>query len=151
GVASGLQSSLFMPLLTRLPRQRVKAQVACLSPGAVPSAILRQNGVPTFDLALSRKRFSPKAFQELRQAARHFRPDVIQAWGHTAQIVAALLRKRCDWKPRLVWSICDTTPLAKDAGLIDRQKLKYAARFSSGADRIVYTSESGAAQHRRAG
>lgn len=151
GVPSGLQPSLFMPLLTRLPRQRVKAQVACLSPGAVPAAILRQNGVPTFDLALSRKRFSPKAFHELQQAARHFRPDVIQAWGHTAQIAAALLRKRCDWKPRLVWSIAETTPLAKNAGLIDRQKLKYATKFSAGVDRVVYTSESAASQHRRVG
>lgn len=140
-----------MPLLTRLPRQRVKAQVACLSPGAVPSAVLRQNGVPTFDLALSRKRFSPKAFQELLTSTRHFRPDVIQAWGHTAQVIAALLRKRCEWKPRLVWSVAETAPIAKNAGLIDRQKLKYAAKFSARADRIVYTSESAASQHRRVG
>jgi glycosyltransferase involved in cell wall biosynthesis len=151
GVASALQPSLFMPLLTRLPRQRVKAQVACLSPGAVPSAVLRQNGVPTFDLALSRKRFSPKAFAELVQSTRNFRPDVIQAWGHTAQVISTLLRKRCDWKPRLVWSASDTTPLAKNAGFIDRQKLKYAASFSKRADRIVYASESGASQHRRVG
>ncbi|HEY5754233.1 MAG TPA: glycosyltransferase [Steroidobacter sp.] len=151
GVASALQSSLFMPLLTRLPRQRVKAQVACLSPGAVPSAVLRQNGVPTFDLELSRKRFSPKAFGELVQSTRNFRPDVIQAWGHTAQVISTLLRKRCDWKPRLVWSVADTTPLAKNAGFIDRQKLKYAAKFSTRADRIVYASESGASQHRRVG
>lgn len=151
GVASALQSSLFMPLLTRLPRQRVKAQVACLSPGAVPSAVLRQNGVPTFDLALSRKRFSPKAFQELVQSTRHFRPDVIQAWGHTAQVIATLLRGRCEWKPRLVWSVSDTAPLAKNPGFIDRQKLKYAAKFSTRADRIVYASEAGASQYRRAG
>jgi glycosyltransferase involved in cell wall biosynthesis len=151
GVPSGLQPSLFMPLLTRLPRQRVKSQVACLSRGAVPAAILRQNGVPTFDIALSRQRFSPRAFHELRQAVRHFRPDVIQAWGHTAQIVAALLRKRCDWKPRLVWSIAETAPLARNAGLIDRQKLKYAAKLASGVDRIVYTSEAAASQHRRVG
>ncbi|HEY0681551.1 MAG TPA: glycosyltransferase [Steroidobacter sp.] len=151
GVASSLQPSLFMPLLTRLPRQRVKAQVACLSPGAVPSAVLRQNGVPTFDLALSRKRFSPKAFGELLQSARHFRPDVIQAWGHTAQVISAMLRKRCEWKPQLVWSVSDTVPMAKNAGFIDRQKLKYAAKFASGADRIVYTSEAAASQHRRVG
>lgn len=151
GVPSSVQPSLFMPLLTRLPRQRVKAQVACLSPGAVPSAVLRQNGVPTFDLALSRKRFSPKAFGELVQSTRHFRPDVIQAWGHTAQVISTLLRKRCDWKPRVVWSVSDTTPLAKNPGFIDRQKLKYAAKFAARADRIVYASESGASQHRRVG
>lgn len=151
GVPSSLQQSLFMPLLTRLPRPRVKTQVACLSLGAVPSAVLRQAGVPVFDLALSRKRFSPRAFQELLQATRHFRPDVIQAWGHTAQVISALLRGRCDWKPRLVWSVAETTPLPKNAGLIDRQKLKYAAKLASRADRIVYTSESAASQHRRVG
>jgi glycosyltransferase involved in cell wall biosynthesis len=149
GVSASLQQSLFMPLLTRLPRPRVKSLVACLSPGAVPSAVLRQSGVPTYDLTLSRKRFSPRAFQELLQATRNFRPDVIQAWGHTAQIISTFIRPRCDWKPRLIWSVADTTPLAKSAGFIDRQKLKYAAKFASRADRIVYSSEAGAAQHRR--
>jgi glycosyltransferase involved in cell wall biosynthesis len=150
-LASSLQQSLFMPLLTRLPRPRVKSLVACLSPGAVPSAVLRQSGVPTYDLALSRKRFSPRAFQELHAATRNFRPDVIQAWGHTAQIISSMLRARCDWKPRLIWNVADTAPLAKDAGLIDRQKLKYAAKYSSRADRIVYSSEAAAAAHRRVG
>lgn len=150
-LASSLQQSLFMPLLTRLPRPRVKSLVACLSPGAVPSAVLRQSGVPTYDLALSRKRFSPRAFQELLQATRNFRPDVIQAWGHTAQVISSLLRPRCEWKPQLIWNVADTTPLSKDAGFVDRQKLKYAARFSSRADRIIYSSEAAAAAHRRVG
>lgn len=151
GVASSLQQSLFMPLLTRLPRPRVKSQVACLSPGAVPAAVLRQNGVPVYDLALSRKRFSPRAVAELVEATRQFRPDVIQAWGHTAQLIATYVRGRCDWKPRLVWAVADTAPLAKNAGLIDRQKLKYAAKFAARADRIVYASEAAASQHRRVG
>ena len=150
-LASSLQQSLFMPLLTRLPRPRVKSLVACLSPGAVPSAVLRQSGVPTYDLALSRKRFSPRAYLELQQATRNFRPDVIHAWGHTAQIVAALLRPGCEWKPQLIWNIADTAPLTKDAGFFDRQKLKYAAKFASRADRIVYSSEAAAAGHRRVG
>lgn len=150
-LASSLQQSLFMPLLTRLPRPRVKSLVACLSPGAVPSAVLRQSGVPTYDLAISRKRFSPRAFQELQQVADNFRPDVIQAWGHTAQVISTLVRSRCDWKPKLIWNIADTAPLAKNAGLIDRQKLKHAAKFAKRADRIVYSSEAAASAHRRVG
>jgi glycosyltransferase involved in cell wall biosynthesis len=151
GVAGALQQSLFMPLLTRMPKQRVKSQVVCLSPGAVPAAVLRQNGVPVHDVALSRLRFSAGAFGQLAQAAKEFRPDVIQAWGHTAQILATLLRKRCDWKPKLVWSVADTAPLPRNAGFIDRQKVKYASRLSAKADRIVYASEANAAQHRRVG
>lgn len=151
GVAAGLQQTLFMPLLTRMPKVRVKAQVACLAPGAVPAAVLRQNGVPVHDIALSRQRFSMRGLQDLLRAARQFRPDVIQAWGHTAQIASIAVRKRCDWQPRVVWSVANTVPLARDAGLIDRQKLKLAARLSASADRIVYASEAGASQHRRAG
>jgi glycosyltransferase involved in cell wall biosynthesis len=151
GVAPLLQQSLFMPLLTRLPKARVTAQVVCLSPGAVPAAVLRQQGVPVHDVALSRKGFSVGAFRDLARAAKAFRPDVIQAWGHTAQIVSSFVRARCESKPKLVWSAANTVPLARGAGFIDRRKLKLAAKRAAKADRIVYTSEAGASQHRRVG
>ena len=91
------------PLLTRMPKQRVKTQVVCLAPGAVPAAVLRQNGVPVYDVALSRKQFSFGAFGELVKAAKAFKPDVIHAWGYTAQIVANGVRKKCDRKIKVVW------------------------------------------------
>jgi glycosyltransferase involved in cell wall biosynthesis len=150
-VAASLQQSLLMPVLTRLPKQRVKTQVICLAPNAVPAAVLRQSGVPVHDVALSRKRFSLGGFGELVKAARGFRPDVIHAWGYTAQIFANMLRKRLDRKIKVVWTVSSTTPLPRGAGMIDRQKVKYAGKAAATADRIVYASESGAAQHRRAG
>jgi glycosyltransferase involved in cell wall biosynthesis len=140
-----------MPLLTRMPKARVNAEVVLLSPGAAPAAVLRQNGVPVHDAALSRKRFAFGAFGEVVAAAQAFRPDVIQAWGATAQIVATFVRKRCPGEPKLVWSVAETAPLARNAGFIDRQKLKFAAKLASRADRIVYASEAGASHHRRVG
>ena len=151
GLPGAVQPSLFMPLLTKMPKQRVKMQVASLSPGFTPAAVLRQGGVPVHDIALSKKRFTTAAFGELITATRQFRPDVIQAWGHTAQLAALAVRSRCDWKPKVVWSVGDTAPLPKRAGLIDKQKLKFTAKYSSRADRIVYTSEAAASQHRRVG
>jgi len=151
GLPGAVQPSLFMPLLTKMPKQRVKMQVASLSPGFTPAAVLRQSGVPVHDIALSKKRFTTAAFGELITATRQFRPDVIQAWGHTAQLAALAVRSRCDWKPKVVWSVGDTAPLPKRAGLIDKQKLKFTAKYSSRADRIVYTSEAAASQHRRVG
>jgi glycosyltransferase involved in cell wall biosynthesis len=151
GIAEAMQPSLFMPLLTRLPKQRVKAQVVSLSPGCVRAAMLRQHGVPVHDVALSRQRFSVGGFKELIVAVHAFRPDVIQAWGHTAQIAAASVRKRCDWNPQVICSIAETVPLPKGAGMIDRHKLKLAAKAAARADRVVYTSEAAAAHHRRAG
>jgi glycosyltransferase involved in cell wall biosynthesis len=150
-VAASLQQSLLMPVLTRMPKQRVKTQVVCLAPGAVPAAVLRQSGVPVHDVALSRQRFSFGGFGELLKTAKAFKPDVIQAWGYTAQIVANQLRKRSDRKTKVVWTVSNTAPLARGAGMIDRRKLKYAAKAAPTADRIVYASEASAAQHRRAG
>lgn len=140
-----------MPLLTRMPKPKVKAQVISLAPGFTSGTLLRQAGIPVHDIALSRRRFAFGALGELLHIARQFRPDVIQAWGHTAQLAAMYVRKRCDWKPRTVWSVAETAPLPKDAGLIDRHKLKMTARRSGKADRIVYTSEAAAGQHRRCG
>ena len=151
GLPGAIQPSLFMPLMTKMPKQRVKMQVASLSPGFTPAAVLRQNGVPVHDVSLSRSRFSWGAFGELLNATRQFRPDVIQAWGHTAQLAALAVRARCDWKPKVVWSVGDTAPLPKKAGLIDRQKLKFTAKYAGGVDRIVYTSEAAGSQHRRVG
>jgi glycosyltransferase involved in cell wall biosynthesis len=151
GIAEALQPALFMPLLTRMPRPRVKAEVISLSPGCVRSDVLRQHGVPVHDLAFSRRRFSVTAIKDVLRIVRASRPDVIQAWGHTAQILAPLLRRRCEWQPHVVFSVGDTAPLAKSAGLVDRQKLKLVAKAAANAQRIVYTSEAAAAHHRRAG
>ena len=151
GVAEGLQQSLLMPLFTRMPKARVKVQVAALAPTAVPGAVLRQQGVPVHDVALSRQRFSMRGFSDLLEAARAFRPDVIQAWGRTAELAATGIARRCAWKPKVIWSPADTAALPREPGFIDRRKMKYAAKASSKADRIVYTSEAGAALHRRAG
>ena len=150
-MAAGLQQSLLMPLLTRMPKERVKTQVVCLAPGAVPAAVLRQSGVPVHDVALSRTKFSIGGFGDLVKAAKAFRPDVIHAWGYTAQIFANAVRKKVDRKIKVVWTVGSTAPLPRGAGLIDRQKIKQVAKAAATADRIVYASDAGGSQHRRVG
>ena len=68
GISPATQLSLFMPLLTRMPKHRVKAQVVSLAPGFTAGPVLRQNGVPVHDIAFSRKRFTWGAFGELLRA-----------------------------------------------------------------------------------
>ena len=55
GVAAALQQTLFMPLLTRVPKTRVKSQVACLSPGAVPAlmVLVKESNAPSRRVALA--------------------------------------------------------------------------------------------------
>jgi hypothetical protein len=61
------------------------------------------------------------------------------------------VRKRVDRKIKVVWTVGSTAPLPRGAGMIDRQKLKHAVKAAPNADRIVYASDAGGAQHRRAG
>jgi glycosyltransferase involved in cell wall biosynthesis len=151
GVASAAQQTLFMPMMTRMPKARAKTLIISLAPNAVPGAVLRQNGVPVYDVALSKQRFSMGAFSQLVKTMHAFRPDVIQAWGHTAEIVSTWLKKRSESEVKVVWSVSGTAPLGNKPGLIDRQTLKHAAKAAKHADSIVYTSEAGASAHRRAG
>jgi len=150
-VNDGMRQQLLMPLLTRMPRDRIKAQVVSLAPGMLPAVVLRQHQVPVHDVALSRRRFSLWGFHHMMGTVKQFRPDVIHAWGYTAQLLSLLAARQCDWKPRVVWSIPGTASLPRHAGAFDRWKLKCVARLSGRVDRIVYASEAGAAQHRRAG
>jgi glycosyltransferase involved in cell wall biosynthesis len=149
GVPVAAQQSLLMPLLTRLPKQRIRSQVICLAPNFTTGAVLRQAGVPVHDIALSSQRLALSAPAELLNTVKLSRPQIIQAWGSTAQLIALAVRARCDWNPKVVWSMAETAPLKPNAGFFARQKLKLTARFSAKADRIVYTSEAAAAMHRR--
>jgi glycosyltransferase involved in cell wall biosynthesis len=150
GVMQPAQQALFMPTLTRMPKARAKMLVVSLAPNVIPSAVLRQNGIPVYDIAFSTQRFSVGAFAQLLKTVRSFRPDVVQAWGYTADVVSHWLRRQCDWELKTVWSIANTAP-PRDLGMFDRQKLRLAAKFAHEADRIVYTSEAAASAHRRNG
>lgn len=151
GAAGPAQQALFMPMLTRMPKARVKAVVVALAPNTVPGAVLRQHGVPVYDVALSRERFSIGAFGQLLKTLRSFKPDIIQAWGLTAAIVSHWLRARSDWEVKTIWSPTPTAPLSRKPGFIDTRKLALAVQLSKRADKIVYTSEAAASAHRRAG
>jgi glycosyltransferase involved in cell wall biosynthesis len=151
GVPESAQQTLFMPLLMRLPKNRVKSQVVSLAPNFAPAPVLRQTGIPVHDIAFSTKRFSFGAPGELLDTVKVWRPEVLQAWGHTAQLLALALRARCDWKPKVVWSMVETVPLPQNAGLWDKQKLKLTAKLAGRVDRIVYTSEAAASLHHREG
>lgn len=151
GAAGAAQQGLFMPMLTRMPKARARMMVVCLSPNAVPGAVLRQNGVPVYDVALSRQRIAFGAVAQLVKTMRAFRPEIIHAWGYTAQLASLFLRSRCQWELKLVWTFASTSPPSRGAGLIERQKLKYVSMLAKRANAVVYTSEAAASAHRRAG
>ena len=143
---------LLLPLLTRGDRKRMELQVVNFVPGATQFAVVRQTGVPVHELALS-SRFSLGAYFELKKIVTEFRPDVLHAWGATAQWAALKTASRGKKKKPIpvVWSISRSTPLSSKAGFLDKWAFNLSKKLASRCQHIVYPSASASAQHRRAG
>ncbi len=137
---------LLLPLLTRGARQRIENEVVHFSQGDTLFGVVRQSGIPVHELPLSLKRFSMFAPAELKKLIAEIEPDVIHAWGATAQLAATFAVS--DDLPQ-VWSVARTTPLAADAGWLDKQIFNLAK--PARAKRIAYSSAVAAAQYRRIG
>jgi glycosyltransferase involved in cell wall biosynthesis len=143
-------NALLLPLLTRGDRQRIESHVVNFVRSSAQFAVVRQSGVPVHELPLSDKQFSPGSLLELKTLIQKTQPDVIHAWGSSAH-VAAMMLSSGKQSPPVVWSIARTTPLAANAGLIDKFMFGRNKSYAPKTDRIVYASAAAAAQHRRAG
>ena len=148
---SGLRSQL-LPLLSKMDQGHFKMQVINFAAGDQHAALLRKSGVPVFDIELSRRRFSPGALSELRQRVSSFKPDLIHAWGHSAQLATRLLRGAGQSIP-MIWSMPATPPdaHAQQQHWLDRCKLKLLTRRAHRPAHLVYDSTAGAAQYARLG
>ena len=134
------------PLLSRIDREHVQMQVINFAPGDKQAAVMRQQGVPVYDIELSRRRLSPAALGQLRQYAARFQPDLVHAWGHTAALAARWL-KGSNQVP-VLW----TLPAHKASdNLLDRYKFKQLTRLAGKPKHLVYASRAIAAEYHRLG
>jgi glycosyltransferase involved in cell wall biosynthesis len=138
-------------LVTRTDRTHVTMQVVHFAPGTAHAAVLRQAGVPVHELELSRKRFAVTALSEVLKHIRNFAPDVIHAWGHTAQLATRILKPFAKRLPPVVWTMPNAPPLTDATGFIDRRKVLLLKQGAQLAQCIVYPTSALAAQYRRLG
>lgn len=150
GGASQAAAVPLSTLLSRVDSTAFAMQVVYFNVGNMQAAVCRQLGVPVHEIELSRRRFSPAALKQLYELVQRFDPDVLHAWGHTAQLATLALRGRKSPRP-VVWSMPNTPPLTERSGLIDRQKIKLLRKYSPTVQRLVYPSSGLAAQYRRLG
>ncbi len=140
-------STQLTPLLARIDREHFQTQVVHFAPGDRQAAVMRQLGVPVYDIELSRRRFAPRALSELRKYAASFQPDLIHAWGHTAPLAARWL-KGANNIPT-IWTLPGGKP--DSTHFLDRYKLKQLRKHTATAKHIVYPSRALAAEYRRLG
>jgi glycosyltransferase involved in cell wall biosynthesis len=145
--AAGTLSAQLTPMLSRIDREHFQMQVVNFAPGDKQAAVMRQLGVPVHDIELSRRRFAPGAFGELRRHAASFQPDLIHAWGHSAALAARWL-KGARAIPT-VWTMPGEKP--DRTHVLDRYKFGQLSRHAATPKHIVYPSRSVAAEYRRLG
>lgn len=142
---------LLIPLLTRADRKRVDNHVIAFARGDARFSVLRQRGLPVHEVALSRSSPSPASIMQMRNIVRELQPDVLHAWGFTAQAVAAMFLQGGKHPIPILWSVARTYPVLKKDGWIDRKKLALNVKFARRCSRIVYPSAVAAANFRRVG
>jgi glycosyltransferase involved in cell wall biosynthesis len=140
-------SAQLTPLLSRIDRDHVQMQVVNFAPGDRQSAVMRQLGVPVYDIELSRRRFALSALSELRLRTANFKPDVIHAWGHTSALATRWLKG--SHSTPIIWSMPVGQPDATH--FLDRIKLKQLCKQAATPKHIIYPSRAVAAEYRRLG
>jgi glycosyltransferase involved in cell wall biosynthesis len=140
---------LLLPLLTRGARQRIENEVVHFSLSDTQFGVVRQSGIPVHELPLSSKRFSLFAIPELRKLIATFAPDVLHAWGSTAQFIASQFLASGKNSPPQVWSVARTMPPAANAGWLEKRN--FSLTKPERAERVIYSSAIAAGQFRRAG
>jgi glycosyltransferase involved in cell wall biosynthesis len=146
GTATVPLSAQLTPLLARIDRKHFRLEVVNFAPGDRQAAVMRQLGVPVHDIELSRRRFAPSAFSELRKFASSFKPDLIHTWGHSAALAARWLQ---GVRVPTVWTMPAGEP--DSTNFLDRFKVKQLVKHAAMSKHIVYPSNAIAAAYRRLG
>ena len=139
------------PVVTRFNKNFLHMEVVYFEPGANQSMALRQMGVPVHEIEWSRRRFSLSALPTLLRLIRQFEPDVIHAWGATAQIALHFLKRFLKPMPPVVWTMPNTPAIMPKAGFLDSKKLDFLKKALVTQPHVVYPTSAIAAQYRRLG
>jgi len=139
------------PVVTRFNRNFLQMEVVYFEPGLQQATVLRQMGVPVHEIEWSRRRFSFGAMSALLKIIRKLDPDIIHAWGHTAQATLFLLRRFMKSMPPVIWTMPNVPPVLPKAGFVDRKKLDMVKKALSMHPHVIYPTTAIAAQYRRLG
>lgn len=146
-----------LSLVSRIDQSHFELRVINFAPSDKTAVLLRQTGLPVYDIELSRHRWSVGALSELRKQIGNFKPDLIHAWGHTAQLATRLANRRvgAPGATPIIWTMpgrsAATSAKPAEAHWLDRLKLRSLLKQAARPEHVIYPSVSSAAQHKRLG
>lgn len=150
-VAVGGAQIMLLRLLEhwRIPEDR--HGVVSLMPFGILRAPMAASGATLTSLDLPQGRMSPRAGVELARIVRRFRPDVLQGWMYHGNLAAtvgrALSRARCP----VLWGVHHSITGLTREKRSTRGVIRLSARLSRGTARVIFCSETSAAQHEQIG
>ncbi len=136
-------------LLSRIDRELIDMQVISFAKGDRQTQVMRQLGVPVHDIELSRRHWSLNALTQLRAPLKRFKPDIIHAWGHSAQWAGQWLNCAAPMLWTMPPTLPDTTHWLNKLKLKQVQKLAHQTRRAP--RHVVCPAQSIAAHYRRLG
>lgn len=132
-------------LITALPAQQWQVQLVCLLDAGVIGPRLEAAGVVVHPLGI-RGLPTPATLGHLARIVRSFRPDLIQGWMYSGNVLAWVAHRLAPGIPWLT-SIRQTLYDLRREALVTRAAIWLDARLSRRAAANIYVAEAAVSQH----
>ena len=150
GLETGGTEVFLANLLPALQARGIESTLFSLRKGGTVAARLIDAGVKVQALGVGGYVSSALAWPRLSALAREARPDVIHGWLYHGNLAASLVRSTIP-TAYLLWSIRHGIVGPRHEKAATRLVIRFGARLSRRADRLIYNAEECARQHTQAG
>ncbi len=149
-LGTGGAEMMLAQLITNLDPRRFAATVISLTEGGKYAVVLREAGIPVYDLGMAAGRPSLRSLGRLRSLARQIGPDLIIGWMYHGNLAATL----ASWTGRrapVIWNVRQSLYSLKLEKCGSAMVIKTLARLGASPRHILYNSKVSALQHEAVG
>jgi glycosyltransferase involved in cell wall biosynthesis len=147
GLSVGGAEMMLLKLLTHRQRPDLEYAVISLMADGPLAAQMVSAGIPVHSLNMRRGIPSPLDLRRLARLTRDMAPDVAQGWMYHGNLAALLMSRMSHTPIRVLWNVRHSLSDLAHEKWLTRQVIRWGARLSSRAERILYNSEVAADQH----
>jgi len=152
GLGVGGAEKMLLKIVREHQKKNIATEIISLGTLGLVGSELRKQGIIVHTVGAEGRRI-PSVGEILRftHIVRRIAPNVIQGWMYHGNL-AAFIAKCIIWPtPALVWNIRQTLGALEHEARLTRLVIKFSARVSRYADKIVYNAMDSKQQHIRVG
>jgi glycosyltransferase involved in cell wall biosynthesis len=142
---------MLVKLVRGLEDRGVKNVVVSLSKREALAEQFEEWNVPVVSLAMRQGTPDPRGMLRLRRVLAEHNPDILQGWMYHGNLMLSLSQLLTHRATPLVWNIRRGLDDMRERRLVTRLMVAASARVSRSATKIIYCTDTSAAQHERHG